>query len=279
MCKMLLGLACETLGVGEDASEEEIQAAFRARSLECHPDKNPNDPEAGKKFNDIIEARATLMMFRSRSRQQEERRQQAPQEKRRRTQQATDYTSVPGSASASVGWQVAWQVSYPDSKGLDHWWDYDKQDIVTSMESARGQPDLFRFVYPWSDGRSVTYGADLVRGFVGKAGAKSVRNLRRVFVQSPPAAAVLNFGGSIRWQVLYKRRDVNYWCDHNATDSAALEDASANEALVAFCSEEALANEKVKINCQYEADPRNGVVRNLQNGRDQRLRRVLVADM
>ena len=40
-----------------------------------------------------------------------------------------------------------------------------------------------------------------------------------------------------------------------------------------------LANEKVKINCKYEADPRNGVVRNLQNGRDQRLRRVLVAHM
>ena len=279
MCKMLLGLACETLGVGEDATEEEIQAAFRARSRECHPDKNPNDPEAGKKFNDIMEARATLMMFRSRSRQQEERRQQVPQERRRRTQQATDYISVPGSASASVGWQVAWQVSCPDSKGLDHWWDYDKQDIVTSMESARGQPDLFRFVYPWSGGRCVTYEADLVRGFVGKAGAKSVRNLRRVFVQSPPAAAVLNFGGSIRWQVLYKRRDVDYWCDYNATDSAALEDALANEELVAFCSEEALANEKVKINCQYEADPRNGVVRNLQNGRDQRLRRVLVADM
>ena len=162
---------------------------------------------------------------------------------------------------------------------MDYWWDYDKQDIVTSMESARGQPDLFRFVHPWSDGRSVTYEADLVRGFVGKAGAKSVRKLRRVFVQSPPAAAVLNFGGSIRWQVLYKRRDVDYWCDYNAADSAALEDALANEELVAFCSEEALANEKVKINCQYEADPRNGVVRNLQNGRDQRLRRVLVADM
>ncbi len=281
MCKMLLGLACETLGVGEDATAEEIQAAFRARSRECHPDKNPNDPEAGKKFNDITEARATLMMFRSRSRQQEERRQQAPQEKRRRTQQATDYTSVPGSASASVGWQVAWQVSYPDSKGLDHWWDYDKQDIVTSMESARGQPDLFRFVYPWSGGRCVTYEADLVRGFVGKAGAKSVRNLRRVFVQSPPAAAVLNFGGSIRWQVLYKSRDVNYWCDYNATVSAALDDALANEQLLTFSSKEALANEKVKNRniSQCQADPRNGVLRNLQNGRDQRLRRVLVADM
>ncbi len=149
------------------------------------------------------------------------------------------------------------------------------------MGSARGQPDLFRFAYPWSDGRSVTYEADLVRGFVGKAGAKSVRNLRRVFVQSPPAAAVLNFGGSIRWQVLYKRRDVDYWCDYNATVSAALDDALANEQLLTFSSKEALANEKVRNRniSQYQADPCNGVLRNLQNGRDQRLRRVLVADM
>ena len=63
MYKRPLGLACKTLGVGEDATAEEIQAAFRARSLECHPDKNPNDPEAEKKFNDIIEARATLMKY------------------------------------------------------------------------------------------------------------------------------------------------------------------------------------------------------------------------
>ena len=114
MCKMLLGLACETLGVAEDATEDEIQAAFRARSLESHPDKNPNDPEAGKKFNDIMEARATLMKYDAEY--QEERRQQEQQAKRSRTQQATDYTAVPGSASAAVGWQVAWQVSYPDGK-------------------------------------------------------------------------------------------------------------------------------------------------------------------
>ena len=150
---------------------------------------------------------------------------------------------------------------------------------MASLESASDANGLLRFEYPCSDGRSVTYEADTVRMVVRKDGADYARRLRRVFVQSPPAAAVLNFGGSIRWQVLYKRRDVDYWCDYNATDSAALEDALANEELVAFCSEEALANEKVKINCQYEADPRNGVVRNLQNGRDQRLRRVLVANM
>ena len=132
-------------------------------------------------------------------------------------------------------------------------------------------------------GGPTTYEADLVRGFVGKAGAKRVRKLRRVFVQSPPSAAALTEPGeSIRWQVLYKTsRDVNYWCDCNATVSAALEDAFAKEELLAFCSEEALANDKVKKRdiSQYEVDPRNGVVRNLQNGRDQRLRRVLVANM
>ena len=179
MYKRPLGLAYKTLGVGEDATAEEIQAALRARYLECHPDKNPNDPEAGKKFNDIMKARATLRKYHAEC--QEERRQQEQQAKRSRTQQATDYTAVPGSASAAVGWQVAWQVSYPDSKGVDYWWDCDKHDILTSMGSARGQPDLFHFVHPWSDGRCVTYEADLVRGFVRKTGAKSVRKLRRVF--------------------------------------------------------------------------------------------------
>ncbi len=274
MCKMLLGLACETLGVAEDATEHEIQTAFRARSLECHPDKNPNDPEAGKKFNDIMEARATLMKYDAEY--QEERRQQEQQAKRSRTQQATDYTAVPGSASAAVGWQVAWQVSYPNSKGVDYWWGCDKHDILTSMESARGQPDLFHFVYR-SGGRCVTYEADLVRGFVGKTGAKSVRKLRRVFVQSPPAAAVLNCGGSIRWQVLYKRSGVDYWCDYDAAVSEALEQGLATEQLVSFSWDwDQLKNGKIS---NYVADPCNGVVRNLENGGEKRLRRVLVAGM
>ena len=79
--------------------------------------------------------------------------------------------AVPGSASAPVGWQLAWQVLYPDSKGVGYWWDYDKQDIVTSLESASVRNFLLRFEYPWSDGRSVTYEADMVLMLVRKDGA------------------------------------------------------------------------------------------------------------
>ncbi len=182
--------------------------------------------------------------------------------------------AVPGSASAPVGWQVAWQVSYPDSQGVGYWWDYDKQDIVTSLESARGQTDLIRFVYPWSGGRCVTYEADLVLRVVRKVGADYVRRLRRVFVQSPPFS---NFGGSNCWQVLYKRCDVDYWWDYDATVSEALEQGLANNELVTFSwNWGQLKNGKIS---EYVADPCSGIVRNLQNSREKRLRRVLVADM
>jgi hypothetical protein len=39
--------AYELLGVSHDAREEEINKAFRQRSLKVHPDRNPDNPEAG----------------------------------------------------------------------------------------------------------------------------------------------------------------------------------------------------------------------------------------
>jgi DnaJ-class molecular chaperone len=45
----------EILGVGQDASESEIKKAFRALSLKCHPDRNP-DPGATTQFQYINEA-------------------------------------------------------------------------------------------------------------------------------------------------------------------------------------------------------------------------------
>lgn len=45
-----------TLGVSRSASQAEIKKAFRKLARECHPDVNPNDPEAEKRFNQLAEA-------------------------------------------------------------------------------------------------------------------------------------------------------------------------------------------------------------------------------
>lgn len=46
----------EILGVSRNATQEEIKKAYRKRALQFHPDRNPGDPEAEKKFKEISEA-------------------------------------------------------------------------------------------------------------------------------------------------------------------------------------------------------------------------------
>jgi molecular chaperone DnaJ len=46
----------QILDVSESASTSEIKKAFRKLAQEFHPDKNPNNPEAEKKFKEISEA-------------------------------------------------------------------------------------------------------------------------------------------------------------------------------------------------------------------------------
>ena len=50
----------ETLGVARTADEKELKSAFRKLAMKFHPDKNPGDAEAEKKFKEINEAYETL---------------------------------------------------------------------------------------------------------------------------------------------------------------------------------------------------------------------------
>ncbi|MFP4236908.1 MAG: J domain-containing protein [Desulfonatronovibrio sp.] len=50
----------EILGVSPDADMEAIKKAFRELAFKYHPDLNPDDPQAGQKFNRINTAYVTL---------------------------------------------------------------------------------------------------------------------------------------------------------------------------------------------------------------------------
>eukprot|EP00927_Polykrikos_kofoidii_P080028 TRINITY_DN76893_c0_g1_i1.p1 TRINITY_DN76893_c0_g1~~TRINITY_DN76893_c0_g1_i1.p1 ORF type:complete len:347 (-),score=80.62 TRINITY_DN76893_c0_g1_i1:41-1039(-) len=56
-----LGDVYELLEVSHEASEKEIQAAYRRGSLKCHPDRNPDDPEAAQKFDRFTRAKDLLL--------------------------------------------------------------------------------------------------------------------------------------------------------------------------------------------------------------------------
>src|SRR5579884_1170897 len=50
----------EVLSVDRTASEGEIKSAFRKHAMQCHPDRNPNDKDAERRFKEINEAYEVL---------------------------------------------------------------------------------------------------------------------------------------------------------------------------------------------------------------------------
>ena len=49
-----------TLGLRPDATGKEIRKAYRRLAMRYHPDRNPDNPEAGEKFKQIQWAYETL---------------------------------------------------------------------------------------------------------------------------------------------------------------------------------------------------------------------------
>ncbi len=50
----------KVIGVGRDASEQEIKSAYRKLALEYHPDRNPGNREAEERFKEAAEAYSVL---------------------------------------------------------------------------------------------------------------------------------------------------------------------------------------------------------------------------
>jgi molecular chaperone DnaJ len=57
----------ELLGIGRNASDEEIKKAYRKLALQYHPDRNPGDKQAEEKFKEVSEAYSVLSDSQKRS--------------------------------------------------------------------------------------------------------------------------------------------------------------------------------------------------------------------
>ncbi|EPQ52028.1 heat shock protein DnaJ, partial [Gloeophyllum trabeum ATCC 11539] len=51
----------ELVGVPLEANEAEIRKAYRQKSLKVHPDRNPDLPDAAKKFHELTQAYELLL--------------------------------------------------------------------------------------------------------------------------------------------------------------------------------------------------------------------------
>ena len=52
--------ALQILGLAKDASASQLKSAYKKLALEFHPDRNPDDPEAERRFKQVVIAHETL---------------------------------------------------------------------------------------------------------------------------------------------------------------------------------------------------------------------------
>lgn len=76
---------CAILGLKDAGSRKQVESAFRRRALACHPDRNPKDPLAKKKFLRLSRAKEVLLSKLAGTGQQPraERRQRKPNDEAR----------------------------------------------------------------------------------------------------------------------------------------------------------------------------------------------------
>ncbi len=58
----------EVLGVGRQASDQELKSAYRKLAMQYHPDRNPGDTEAEERFKELNEAYGVLSNTETRER-------------------------------------------------------------------------------------------------------------------------------------------------------------------------------------------------------------------
>ncbi|KAF7426405.1 hypothetical protein PC9H_008773 [Pleurotus ostreatus] len=51
----------ELIGIKLEATDQEIKTAYRQKSLKVHPDRNPNNPDAARKFHELNQAYELLL--------------------------------------------------------------------------------------------------------------------------------------------------------------------------------------------------------------------------
>src|SRR3984893_18578926 len=112
------------LGVDKNASQKDIQKAYRKLARQYHPDVNPGDKTAEEKFKEINEANEVLS--------DPEKRKQYDEGGRTYQQYGGQWSGVPGSSGAAGG----------DGRG---------QSTSYSSMSEEDLNDLFGGASPFSD--------------------------------------------------------------------------------------------------------------------------------